>query len=88
MAHLASFIAGCELFKLTLHRGYSTIEFRDDLKKVFLQAGVKGEKMVFLLTDADTIKVSLNLAFCMYNQAILDYVCYVHNYLCFIASNI
>ena len=57
IAHLASFIAGCELFKLTLQRGYGMIEFRDDLKKVFLQTGVKGEKMIFLLTDADIVKV-------------------------------
>ena len=57
MAYLASFIAGCELFKLTLHRGYSTAEFREDLKKVFLQAGVKDEKMIFLLTDSDIVKV-------------------------------
>ncbi|XP_053375273.1 dynein axonemal heavy chain 6-like isoform X4 [Mercenaria mercenaria] len=58
IAHLASFIAGCELFKLTLQRGYGMIEFRDDLKKVFLQTGVKGEKMIFLLTDADIVKES------------------------------
>ncbi|WAR20146.1 DYH6-like protein, partial [Mya arenaria] len=58
VAHLASFIAGCELFKLTLQRGYGMLEFRDDLKKVFLQAGVKGEKIVFLLTDADIVKES------------------------------
>ncbi|KAH3851244.1 hypothetical protein DPMN_093724, partial [Dreissena polymorpha] len=58
VAHLASFIAGCELFKLTLQRGYSTLEFRDDLKKVFLQTGVKGEKMIFLLTDSDIVKES------------------------------
>ena len=57
MAHLASYIAGCDLFKLTLHRGYSTSEFRDDLKKVFLQTGVKGDKMIFLLTDSDIVKV-------------------------------
>ena len=57
VAHLASFIAGCDLFKLTLFRGYSTSEFRDDLKKVFLQTGVKGDKMIFLLTDSDIVKV-------------------------------
>ena len=65
VAHLSSFIAGCELFKLTLHRGYSTSEFREDLKKVFLQAGVKNEKIIFLLTDSDIVKVSqLLYVFC------------------------
>ena len=57
VVQLASHIAGCELFKLTLHRGYGTSEFRDDLKKVFTQSGVKGQKIVFLLTDSDIVKV-------------------------------
>jgi dynein heavy chain len=54
---LASHIAGCELFKLSLHRGYGTSEFRDDLKSVFQLSGVKGSTIVFLLTDADIVKV-------------------------------
>ncbi|KAK3092231.1 hypothetical protein FSP39_000084 [Pinctada imbricata] len=58
VVQLASHIAGCELFKLTLHRGYGTTEFRDDLKKVFIQSGVKGQKVVFLLTDSDIVKES------------------------------
>ncbi|KAL4237693.1 Dynein heavy chain 14 [Mactra antiquata] len=58
VAQLACFIAGCEMFKLTLQRGYGTLEFRDDLKKVFLQSGVKGEKIIFMLTDSDIVKES------------------------------
>ncbi|KAL3873017.1 hypothetical protein ACJMK2_036179 [Sinanodonta woodiana] len=58
VAQLSSFIAGCELFKLTLHRGYSTTDFRDDLKRVFLSAGVQGDSIVFLLTDSDIVKES------------------------------
>ena len=55
---LASHVAGCELYKLTLTRGYSHADFRDDLKKVFRQAGVQGTDTVFLLTDSDIIHVS------------------------------
>ena len=55
---LASHVAGCELYKLTLTRGYSHIDFRDDLKKVFRKAGVQGNNTVFLLTDSDIIHVS------------------------------
>ncbi|KAK3576323.1 hypothetical protein CHS0354_039732 [Potamilus streckersoni] len=58
VAQLSSFIAGCELFKLTLHRGYSSSDFRDDLKRVFLSAGVQGDSIVFLLTDSDIVKES------------------------------
>ena len=55
---LASHVAGCELYKLTLTRGYSHADFRDDLKKVFRHAGVQGMDTVFLLTDSDIIHVS------------------------------
>ena len=58
VVQLASHIAGCELFKLSLHRGYGITEFRDDLKSVFQLSGVKGNTIVFLLTDADIVKVS------------------------------
>lgn len=58
IVQLASHIAGCELFKLSLHRGYGTTEFREDLTKVFRYSGVKGAKIVFLLTDSDIVKES------------------------------
>ncbi|XP_071080158.1 dynein axonemal heavy chain 6-like [Haliotis cracherodii] len=54
--HLASHIANCELFRLSLHKTYSIPEFRDDLKKVFLKSGVKGINTAFLLTDSDIVK--------------------------------
>ncbi|XP_052105827.1 dynein axonemal heavy chain 6-like isoform X2 [Mytilus californianus] len=58
VVQLASHIAGSELFKLSLHRGYGITEFRDDLKQVFKLSGVKGLTIVFLLTDADIVKES------------------------------
>lgn len=56
---LACHVAGCELFKLMLTRGYGQSDFRDDLKTVFRKAGVKGINVVFLLTDSDIVKVSV-----------------------------
>jgi len=55
---LACFIANCTLFRLSLHRGYTLTDFREDLKKVFKMAGCQGKKVVFLLTDSDIVKVS------------------------------
>ncbi|XP_070577565.1 LOW QUALITY PROTEIN: dynein axonemal heavy chain 6-like [Ptychodera flava] len=55
---LACHIAGCELYRLTLTRGYNQLDFRDDLKKVFRQTGVQGVNTVFLLTDSDIVKES------------------------------
>ena len=57
---LATHIAGCELFKLTLTRGYSIQDFRDDLKNVYRLSGIKGLNTVFLLTDSDIVDVSFS----------------------------
>ncbi|XP_035825271.1 dynein heavy chain 6, axonemal [Aplysia californica] len=56
--HLASFIGNCEMFRLKLHNQYGMAEFRDDLKVLFVRAGVKGIPTVFLLTDSDIVKES------------------------------
>ena len=58
---LASYIAGCQLFRLTLTRGYNMESFRADLKNVCYKAGVKNIKTVFLLTDGDIVKVRFTL---------------------------
>ncbi|ESO83512.1 hypothetical protein LOTGIDRAFT_133247 [Lottia gigantea] len=58
VVHLASHIARCELFRLSLQKHYGTIEFRDDLKRVFKISGVKGQNTVFLLADSDIVKES------------------------------
>ena len=55
---LAAYVAGCNLFRVTLTRSYGLIDFREDLKKVCMIAGVKGHNTVFLLTDGDIVKVS------------------------------
>ncbi|KAH9496161.1 Dynein heavy chain 6, axonemal [Bulinus truncatus] len=58
LVHLASYIANCEIFRLKLHNQYGMAEFHDDLKTLFMKAGVKGVPSVFLLTDADIVKES------------------------------
>ena len=55
--NLAAYIASCKLHKLTLTRGFNISDFRDELKKVCMMAGVKGFNVVFLLTDSDIVKV-------------------------------
>ena len=59
-AQLASHVSKCELYRLTLTRGYGQADFRDDLKKVFRVAGVRDQNTVFLLTDSDIVKVRLS----------------------------
>lgn len=59
LARLAAFTAGCEVFEITLTRGYDEVSFRDDLKKLYGMLGGagetgearKGKRVVFLFTD-------------------------------------
>ncbi|XP_062872057.1 dynein axonemal heavy chain 12 [Trichomycterus rosablanca] len=52
ITRLATFMAGMTMFQPEISKNYSMNEWRDDLKVLLKKAGVKGQKMVFLLTDA------------------------------------
>ncbi|CAG08487.1 unnamed protein product, partial [Tetraodon nigroviridis] len=52
LTKLAAFTAGCEVFEITLSRGYNESHFRDDLKTLYLKLGIENKKTVFLFTDA------------------------------------
>ena len=51
MTKLASFVAECQVFEITLSRGYGESEFREDLKVLFGLVGAENKKVVFLFTD-------------------------------------
>ncbi len=40
------------MFEIALSRGYSEMNFREDLKTLYLTLGIENKKMVFLFTDA------------------------------------
>lgn len=52
VTRLASFAAECEVFEITISRGYNETSFREDLKNLYNIAGVKRKKVVFLFTAA------------------------------------
>ena len=52
LTRLAAFSAGCEVFEITLTRGYSETDFREDLKLLYHKLGLENKKMVFLFTDS------------------------------------
>ncbi|MED6232426.1 Dynein heavy chain 10, axonemal, partial [Ataeniobius toweri] len=52
LTRLAAFTAGCEVFEITLSRGYNESNFREDLKTLYLKLGIENKKVVFLFTDA------------------------------------
>ena len=52
LTRLAAFAAGCEVFEVTLTRGYSESDFREDLKTLYTKLGIENKKIVFLFTDS------------------------------------
>ncbi|TKS80370.1 Dynein heavy chain 10, axonemal [Collichthys lucidus] len=56
LTKLAAFAAGCEVFEITLSRGYSESNFRDELKTLYLKLGIENKKTVFLFTDGHVVE--------------------------------
>ncbi|CAL9702663.1 unnamed protein product [Knipowitschia caucasica] len=52
ITRLAAFMAHMTMFQPEISKSYGMTEWRDDLKMLMKSAGVKGQKTVFLLTDA------------------------------------
>ncbi|PSN52998.1 Dynein heavy chain 10 [Blattella germanica] len=50
LVRLASFAAGCEVFQITLSRGYNETSFKEDLKKLYNLLGVDNKPTVFIFT--------------------------------------
>ncbi|XP_046888652.1 dynein axonemal heavy chain 3 [Hypomesus transpacificus] len=49
---LGTFINDFDLFQIELTKNYSVSDWRDDLKRVMLKAGIEGKKTVFLFNDS------------------------------------
>ncbi|KAJ1493382.1 P-loop containing dynein motor region D4-domain-containing protein [Baffinella frigidus] len=58
LTRLAAFAADCEMFEITLARGYNELLFRDDLKRLYSMCGNDNKKTVFLFTDAHVVEVT------------------------------
>ncbi|XP_062558011.1 dynein axonemal heavy chain 10 isoform X2 [Armigeres subalbatus] len=52
IAKLAAFAAECEVFQIVLSRGYNESSFREDLKLLFTNVGVKDKKTCFIFKAA------------------------------------
>ena len=55
LTRLSAFMAEFQCFQIELSKGYSNNEFREDLKKIFLVAGVERKTVVFLFTDGQIV---------------------------------
>lgn len=47
--------------QLNLTKGYSSLDFRQDLKKVYVSCGVGGIRTILLIKDSDIVQVSMPL---------------------------
>ncbi|KAJ3339931.1 Dynein heavy chain 2, axonemal, partial [Kappamyces sp. JEL0680] len=55
LTRLASYLVDTKVFQIKISKNYRHIEFREDLKKLYMQAGVENKPIVFLLTDAQIV---------------------------------
>ena len=46
VARLAAYAAGCDVFEITLSRGYGEEEFREDLKTLYNKLGIEDKKVI------------------------------------------
>ncbi|XP_072207474.1 dynein axonemal heavy chain 10 [Excalfactoria chinensis] len=58
LTRLAAFTAGCEVFEITLTRGYRENNFREDLKSLYQKLGIENKSIVFLFTDGHVAEES------------------------------
>ncbi|XP_037820573.1 dynein heavy chain 10, axonemal isoform X1 [Lucilia sericata] len=56
ITRLSAFTAECEVYEITVARGYNEQSFRDDLKVLYTMAGVECKKTVFLFTAAQIVE--------------------------------
>ncbi|KAJ8924399.1 hypothetical protein NQ315_007195, partial [Exocentrus adspersus] len=56
LTFLASFTAGCDVFEITLCRGYNETMFKEDLKKLYNRLGVEKKKTVFFFTASQIVE--------------------------------
>ncbi|XP_015770017.1 PREDICTED: dynein heavy chain 6, axonemal-like [Acropora digitifera] len=55
LTRLACHMSGYLCFQIELTRGYDYSAFREDLKKLYMSAGVQGKNTVFLFTDTQIV---------------------------------
>merc|ERR1719506_2853849 len=58
MSKMATYISGYELFQVEIAKGYGMTEWREDLRRCLLQAGVKDTPTSFVFTDAQVVMES------------------------------
>ena len=69
-ARLAAYAAGCEVFEITLSRGYGEEEFREDLKSLYNKLGIENKKVCVNVHVCTHVSVYV----CVYMHSICMYI--------------
>jgi len=56
LARLAAYVAEMKCFSIEITKNYKHVEFREDLKTLYRQAGVAGKPTVFVLDDTQIVQ--------------------------------
>ncbi|KAJ1460012.1 dynein heavy chain and region D6 of dynein motor-domain-containing protein [Pelagophyceae sp. CCMP2097] len=55
MSKLATYVLGYELFQVEISKGYGVAEWRDDIRRCLLKAGVENTPTTFLFSDVQVV---------------------------------
>ena len=55
LTRLAAYLVDIKVFQIKISKNYRHAEFRDDLKQLYMQTGVEGKQIIFLLTDSQIV---------------------------------
>ncbi|GKT26037.1 Dynein axonemal heavy chain 2, partial [Aduncisulcus paluster] len=58
VARYGAFLSGLEVFEITVGRNYRSIEFHEDIKKLFWQCGIENKPTAFLVSDSQFVDES------------------------------
>jgi dynein heavy chain len=68
LCRLASFIGGMTTFSIEITKNYRHLEFKEDMKKLYLSTGCDNKKVVFLFNDTQVTNISYyNFSDCTIN---------------------
>lgn len=59
LTRLSAFIAGMITFNIEITKNYRLLEFRDDIKKLYMSAGCENKRVVFLFNDTQVLLTPL-----------------------------
>ena len=60
LARLAAYIAGMSTFSIEITKNYRLVEFREDLKKLYMSCGCENKKIAFIFNDTQVSTCSFS----------------------------